>query len=100
MAGPDRARCASCRIDAEIDCAVNGSRCKSKRLSKVFLLEVRVLLEQLRAVGVGGEDFEHTPHGDPHPPNAGLTTHFPSLDRDSIEWGFEIHDDIMPYASM
>lgn len=46
-AAPDQERCASCGIDLKINCAVDSGRCKREHLLEVFLLKIRIILEQL-----------------------------------------------------
>ncbi len=71
-------------------------RCERERLLKILFFKVRVILEQLLAIRIGRENFQHPSDRGSHSANTGLAAHFTRLDRDPVEWRLEIHTTIMP----
>ena len=74
---------------------VDRGRGKCKRLLQILFLQIWIILEEFQALRVCRKDFECAPDSDPHPADAGLSSHFSGLDRDPVERRLEIHDTIM-----
>lgn len=71
-------------LEAE-DCVVNRGSSKGESLPQVFFFEEWVLAEQLRPVGICGQDLEHSAYCDPHAANAGLPSALSGIYSDSVE---------------
>jgi hypothetical protein len=83
--------CASCRIDVNINPAVNGGGGKSECLLKIFLFEIGIILKQLQPVCVGCQNVEHSSDRDAHASDALLSPHFSRLKGDSVERRVQMH---------
>src|SRR5580658_1670666 len=92
---PDQEGRASCSVDVKINCAVDGGRCKRKRLLKVLFLKTWIILKQIRAIGICRQDFQHPPDCNPHPADTGLTAHFAGINCYPVKWRLEVHETIM-----
>ena len=60
------------KIKMQVKCAVQSGGRERQSLLKVFLLEVRILCEQLLAIGISRQNLQYAPYGDSHARMQGL----------------------------
>ena len=64
---------------------VNGSGCVVERLLEVFFFQEGILFQNVFAMGMGCEKFQHAAHGDAQAANAGLAAALGGFDGDAVE---------------
>jgi hypothetical protein len=74
------------RIVQNLNALVQVRGCVGESLSKVLLLEIRIVREQLIAVPIRRKGLEYTLDRDAKAPDAWLAAHFVRLDRDAVKW--------------
>ena len=61
-------------------------------LLQVLFFQVRVIQQNFCAVRLRGEQFQHPPHRDAHPPDTGLAPALPRLHGDALKPGLLCHN--------